>query len=129
MTSRKQNPPHSSVPVGGDDGVIDHAGKAVEQATLPQQYVALAGVTGGTQQPVVAGILVLEDVRLAGNHHPLEPGTGLGVRRHPHLPVRPRQQILERVPHISRRDWPPRPFLRAAPADHRPPHHTLSWVI
>ena len=58
-------------------------GSRSKQAALPQPYVGEARVARGPEQPVVAGILVLQDELLPVDDQTFEAGARLGVVGHP----------------------------------------------
>ena len=85
-------------------------GRRVEEPALPQTDVGATRVARGPEEPVVPGVLVLEDEVLAADDEPFEAGAGLGVVGHPGRAVlRARPAARPGGPGIRSRHRPLRP--------------------
>ena len=115
-----------SVEAGRHHGMVDDARQPRQQTALPQPDVPAARIRGRPQQPVVAGILVLEHVAVPADDNALEPGPRLGVLRHPRLATAGRQQFVQRGYGLILGHLPPPPSRPKAPpatVPHTTPDH------
>jgi hypothetical protein len=94
------------VPSCGGDRVVDRGRQLVEPAIAPHGDRAQPDVAGGTHQPVLGGMEVLEHVGRPVDGHPLEAGAGLAVvGAEWHAGDLAAQQLVERGGDGARRAW------------------------
>jgi hypothetical protein len=99
----QQHPAYGTVEAARHHRRVDDVRHPFQQPDLPQANVALARVPGGPQQPVVAGILILQHVALAVDDDPFKACARFGVLGHPRLAAASRRQQIVQAANGLRR--------------------------